>query len=301
MALKEVLQANKVPLPADFDERLKLVMMGLRRDPKFDEELKKFKQQEGGAETDTPVPPPIKYDSEDWLGPQVRWFLDTLTTPFARIMLRGLFMVVFFISYLEKLPAFGNILGAALDLMVAGAKIVTKTIQRTLPPMVGLIPLPYANLFGMMLAGLFGAIVWPLVAMISFSRQDFAVAVESFMRAIPPPFGDTIADIFMDGNRMVAKIDSRRRKLADDIIVALGTVANVVEDVYTRVDSGVQKVQGNIQEVKDMKSNISDLTTKIKQASLPPAVGQGRRKRLSTRRRSSSKWMKTQRTKSVKR
>lgn len=300
MALKDVLEANKVPLPSDFDERLKLVLMGLRRDPQFDEELKKFKGQEGGGELDIPQPPIMKYDSEDWLGPNVRWFLDAITTPYARFMLRGLFIIIFFVSYLEKLPAFGNILGAVLDLMVAGAKIVTKTVQRTLPPTIGLIPLPYMNLFGMMLAGLFGAIVWPLVAMVSFSRQDFAVAVESFMRAIPPPFGDTIADIFMDGNRMVGKLDSRRRKLADDIIIALGTVANAVEDVYTRVNSGVQKVQGKVQEVKDIKSNIQDLSSKITQASKPP-IGQGRRKRLTTRRRGTSKWTKTQRTKYVKR
>jgi hypothetical protein len=241
----------------------------------------------------------MEFDSEDWLGPRVRWFMDAITTPFARVMLRGLFMIIFFVSYLEKLPAFGNILGAALDLMVAGAEIVTKTIQRTLPPIVGLIPLPYANLFGMMLAGLFGAIVWPLVAMISFSRQDFAVAVESFMRAIPPPFGDTIADIFTDGNRMVAKLDSRRRKLADDIVIALGTVANAVEDVYTRVNTGVEKVKGKVEEVKGIQSNISDLSSKIKEAAgTPPAVGQGRRKWLSTkRRRMNNKWTRRQPTK----
>jgi len=48
MGLKDTLEANKVPLPSDFDERFNLVMMGLRKDPKFDEELRKFKEQTGG-------------------------------------------------------------------------------------------------------------------------------------------------------------------------------------------------------------------------------------------------------------
>ena len=116
MALREVLEANKVPLPPDFDERFNLVMMGLRKDPKFDEELQKFKEQTGGIKlskmsdkfksgiksakddiqsrvssvTDN-IPatsnasisfaPPMELDSEDWMGPRIRWFLGAITSP----------------------------------------------------------------------------------------------------------------------------------------------------------------------------------------------------------------------------
>ena len=134
-------------------------------------------------------------------------------------------------------------------------------------------------------------------------KTEFSVKTEVVNQEVGKIYQTYNYDLFkiMDGNRMVAKLDSRRRKLADDIVVALGTVANVVEDVYTRVNTGVQKVKGKVQEVNELKSNISDLSSKIKQASLEPPVGQGRRKRLSTRRRGNSKWMKTQRTRSVKR
>ena len=196
-------------------------------------------------------------------------------------------MVIFFVSYLEKLPAFGNIIGATLDVMVAGTRIITKSIQKNLPPVIGLLPLPYASLFGIVLAGMFGAIVWPMVAMVSFSRQEFTVSIESMFRAIPPPFGDTIADVFTDGNRMVAKLNMRRQKLAGDLVTAFGTIANVVSDVNNKMNFKV----GN------MGSNIQNLTSKIKQVAAQP-VGA---KRLTNRRRTNTKWMKTRRVKYAKR
>jgi len=297
MGLKDILEANKIPLPSDFDERFKLVMMGLRKDPKFDEELKKFKEQSGGvklsdeitATADTPesLAPPMKLDSEDWMGPNIKWFLDALTSPYARVMMRSVFMVIFFVSYLEKSPSFGNLIGATLDLMVTGTKIITKSIQRALPPVIGLLPLPYASMFGLLMAGMFGAIVWPLVAMVSFSRQDFTVSIESLFRAIPPPLGDTIADVFADGNRTVAKLNARKEKLASDLTIALGNIANVISGVNDRVNS------------KDgvVKSNIQNLTDKLNQVAKRP-VGA---KRLTNRRRINTKWTKRQRTKFAKR
>lgn len=450
MALKEVLEANKVPLPPDFDERFNLVIMGLRKDPKFDEELKKFKEQSGGlklsgmsnkfksgissaknrlnsgvssaknrlnsgvssakgflssatdsipatSDTSASLAPPLELDSEDWMGPRIRWFLDTVTSPYARVMLRGLFMVIFFISYLEAIPTFGSILSSALDLMVAGSKALTKTIQKQIPPLMGLIPIPYASLIGIILAAIYGATVWPMIAMVAFSRQDFTAAIESFLRAIPPPAGDTIADLFLEGNRVIARLDAKRRKLANDIIVAIGTIANIIEGISDKINEGVSKVNAQIEKaskmkdkaIADVKENVNqakkqlkddtistikeivdvtrepkedtnkkvnqepvktkedtltktdtevkdkgvstkpslqdvfsdlkkttpttkqistsmrDLSSKIKESAKPRAsfeptpVGQGR-KRLSTRRRGSSKWMKTQRTRSVK-
>jgi len=402
MALREVLEANKVPLPPDFDERLNLVMMGLRKDPKFDEELHKFKEQTGGIKlskmtdkfksgiksvrddiqsrvssvTDN-IPatsnasisfaPPMDLDSEDWMGPRIRWFLGAITSPYARVMLRSLFMVIFFVSYLEAIPVFGNILSVGLDVMITGGKIITKSVQKQIPFVMGLIPLPYASLLGLMMAAIYGAMVWPMIAMVSFSRQEFTVAMESFLRVIPPPAGDMIADLFLESNRFVAKTELKRQKLAGNIITAIGTIANLIEDVSTRINNGVSKVNSHIANVAQMKdrvvnkinsqiptsfqqtfdnitqapaypppaypppaypppglsnepntlanafenikqttpqgivNNMKSFSNKIKQsANLPtPPIGQGR-KRLSTRRRGNSKWMKTQRTRSVK-
>jgi hypothetical protein len=370
MGLKDVLESNKVPLPSDFDERFKLVMMGLRKDPKFDEELQKFKEQTGGiklskmtdkfktglqsvtnnlssvtdkipATTDTPssLAPPMELDSEDWMGPRIRWFLGAVTSPYARVMLRGLFVVIFFVSYLESIPVFGNILSAVLDVMVTGGKIITKSVQKQIPFIMGLIPLPFAGLVGLIMAAIYGAMVWPIIAMVSFSRQEFAVAVESFLRVIPPPAGDMIADLFMESNRFVAKMELKRQKLADSITSALGTMANVLENVHTNIsqqidkvsqikNDAVSKIQEQVDKAKQFKTdtlgatsslkdafsrlkqnppttseisaNLRDLSSKITESAnnrrdfKPTSLGQGR-KRLSTRRRDTSKWMKTRR------
>jgi len=276
--------------------------------------------------------------------------------------------------------------------MVTGGKIITKSVQKQIPFIMGLIPLPYAGLVGLMMAAIYGAMVWPMIAMVSFSRQEFTVAMESFLRVIPPPAGDMIADLFLESNRFVAKMELKRQKLAGSIITAIGTIANLIEDVSTRIDNGVSKVNSHIANVAQMKdrfvnrvksqiptsfqqtfdsvtqppaypppaypppaypppaypqpgypppaypppaypppaypppavanepntlanafenikqttpqgivNNMKSFSNKIKQsANLPtPPIGQGR-KRLSTRRRGNSKWMKTQRTRSVK-
>jgi methyl-accepting chemotaxis protein len=362
-------------------------MMGLRKDPKFDEELKKFKEQTGGvklsgltdkfksgiksardnvksrissatdkipatSDTSVSLAPPMELDSEDWMGPRIRWFLAAVTSPYARVMLRGLFVVIFFISYLESIPVFGNILSVGLDIMVTGGKIITKSVQKQIPFVMGLIPLPYAGLVGLMMAAIYGAMVWPIIAMVSVSRQEFTVAMESFLRVIPPPAGDMIADLFLESNRFVAKMDLKRRKLASSIASAIGTIASLLENVGAKISEGVSDVSARIGKISQMKneaidkvkqintdtfgnvgdqlknvrdfganSSLQDAFSNIKQsppttkeisanlrefsnkiqesANVQPApTGQGRNP-LSTRRRGSSKWMKTLRTKSV--
>ena len=271
MGLKDVLEANKIPLPADFDERFNLVILGLRRDPKFNTELEKFKnKQDGGlkipafakglkanipatANASASLAPPMSLDSEDWMGPRIKWFLDTITSPYVRVMLRGLFIVIFFVSYLEAIPVFGNILSVALDIMVTGGKIITKSVQKQIPFIMGLIPIPYASLIGLIMAAIYGAMVWPMIAMVAFSRQDFTSAIESFLRAIPPPAGDMIADLFLEGNRFVAKMEAKRQKLAYSIASAINTVATVIEDISNRLNSGLSNASAQVTRASQMK------------------------------------------------
>jgi len=271
MGLKDVLEANKVPLPPDFDERLNLVMLGLRRDPRFDTELEKFKnKQDGGvkipafakglkanipatANASASLAPPMALDSEDWMGPRIKWFLDTITSPYVRVMLRGLFIIIFFVSYLEAIPVFGNILSVALDIMVTGGKVITKSVQKQIPFVMGLIPIPYASLIGLIMAAIYGAMVWPMIAMVAFSRQDFTSAIESFLRAIPPPAGDMIADLFLEGNRFVAKMEAKRQKLAHSIASAINTVATLIEDISSRLNTGLSNVSAQVTRASQMK------------------------------------------------
>lgn len=233
MGVKEILKDNNVPLPTDFDERLDLIMKGLRKNPEYESGLQSFKAQSGGG-LDSSVQLP-DMNSEDWLGPQIVNFLDVITSPAARGILKMFFVVIFFMKYLESIPVFGSILSAALDIMTAGSRITIKTIQKNIPPVLGLLPIPYASLAGMIMSAMLGAILWPIVAAVSLSRQDFAVAIESYLRVIPPPLGDTIADMFMDANRTIAKLDSKRQKVVNDIVNAITVVTDAIDDVSRTV------------------------------------------------------------------
>lgn len=267
MGLKDILATHNVPLPPDFDKRYDLVLKCLRKDPTCDAELRKYRggfaTVTGGASLPTGMPKNIglpNIDSEDWMGPNIRLFLDTVTSPAARGMLKLLFMVIFFVSYLEAIPVIGNLLSVALDVMIAGSKSITKVIQTNIPPMFGLLPIPYASMVGLIASAMFGAIAWPIIAMVALSRQDFAAAMESYLRVIPPPFGSTIADNFMEANRMIARINVKRIKLATDIANALGMVMDVINDVSDKVNAGLEKANAGVTRVKD---SVGDVTNKI--------------------------------------
>jgi len=237
MGLRDTLEKHKIPIPEDFDERLDIIVSGLKRKSSYKQKLDKFKKHRGGAEP-PPVAPPITPDSEDYLGPRLRWFLTAVTSPYARTMLQGIFMVVFFISYLEKIPLFGSILSASLDVILAGGKTLVKSVQSILPAAIGVIPLPYASMVGIAMAALFGFTVWPIFAIISLSRQDFVAAIESYIRMIPPPIGDMLANTFLEGNRAVARIDEKRIKLGNDIANGLNKISELADTVSSSMKEG---------------------------------------------------------------
>lgn len=220
MGLKDVLTNRGVKLPEDFDERLDLMVSALRKDPSYKEKLTHFKRQRGGGP-----------EEEDWLGPNLQKFIDGISGPGAQMAWRSLFGVLFLLKYLESIPAFGSILGAALDLMVMGGKVLIKVLQRSIPTLFGLIPLPFMNILGLMMAAVLGMILWPILAIVSFSRTDFTSAIDSFIRIIPPPIGETIADMFLEANRTIAKLEVRRQKIAEQISAALDSLAEVFTGV----------------------------------------------------------------------
>jgi hypothetical protein len=253
MGLKDILQQHNIPLPSDFDERLSLIVKGLRKNSNFKSDMESFKKQSGGfslpfgKKPEGPVdpatiPPPLvvsKQDvGEDWLGPRLRWFVNAMTSPYARTLLGGLFMVIFFLSYLEKIPVFGRIISASLDVILAGGKMLVKSVQSILPAAIGTIPLPYTAMVGIGLAAVLGMIIWPIFAIISLSRQDFAAAIESYIRIIPPPFGDMLANTFLEGNRAIAKLDEKRQQLANDISTALTQLSTGVSNISQQMRDG---------------------------------------------------------------
>jgi hypothetical protein len=95
---------------------------------------------------------------------------------------------------------------------------------------------------GIGVAAVFGLIMWPILAIVSLSRQDFATATESFIRIVPPPFGDMLANTFTEGNRTVAKLDEKRIKLGSDISEALTKLSELATSVSASMKEGLQSL-----------------------------------------------------------
>lgn len=293
MGLKETLQDNNVPLPPDFDERMDVVVSALRGDAS---KLEAFKKQKGGADE---IPIPVKPNKNDFLGPRLRWVVEALGSPYAQPVIRMVFIVLFFISYLESIPLFGSILSAVLDLMLMGSKMLVKSVQKILPPLIAIIPLPYMNFAGMGLAAVFGMLIWPIVAIVSFSRQDFTAAIEAMMRVIPPPMGDTIADLFLEANRAVARIDEKRQKLVSDITNGIKNISSIFSNVTGQAKEGAEKLIAKTREA-GLASKVSSGLSRARElgsSSLSRArqLVQGGRMRFSRRQRRHNKWRKTRR------
>ena len=258
MKLDELLQKHNVPLPADFAERMDVLMSGLKRSPGYMEKLEAFKKtpQRGGLFPEIPIK--VEVDDTDYLGPQLRWFLNVVTSPYARGMLEVVFMVVFFISYLERTPVLGGILGASLDVVLAASKTLIKSVQKMIPPTLGLLPIPYSSLVGMVMASIFGMIVWPIIAIICFSRQDFAAAIEAYLRIIPQPVGDLLADNFFEINRMAGRMNQKRIKIVNDITTAFTAIRDSATALSSEAKKGFDTL---IEETKKAAKSIPPMPT----------------------------------------
>ena len=274
---------------------MNLLLKGLRRDPTFDSELAEFKKQKGGGENDIPIP--VKMTKGDFLGSEARWFVEVMGSPYAQVVVKILFTVLFFLSYLENIPVAGSILSAVLDVMLASGRILIKSVQKALPPLIGLIPLPYMSMVGIMIAAVFGMLVWPVLAIISFSRQDFTSAIESYIRIVPPPMGDALADAFLDANRTVYKLNEKRKKLTEDIVGGLQSLMGLGKNLGSRVTQGAQALTSQLKTLP-VAVPVPPAPTPAPvpaPASPPVPAPTGGRQRFSRKRRTHSKWKTTRR------
>jgi hypothetical protein len=60
MGLRDTLEKHKIPIPEDFDERLDIIVSGLKRKSSYKQKLEKFKKHRGVAEhepVDTQIVP----------------------------------------------------------------------------------------------------------------------------------------------------------------------------------------------------------------------------------------------------
>lgn len=245
----------------------------------------------------TEIPPvTVEKTPRDFLGNAARWWVKAAESPYLSSLVRLTFFVMFFLSFIESTPVIGSVLSVALDLVLAGGKIVMKSFQKAVPSTLGLLPIPFASLLGVMLVTIVGLFIWPILAMISFGRQDFTAAIESMLRVIPMPIGDALADAFLELNHMADRVSSKKDKLVDDVWAGLQTiqsltqqVSGVAGDALDRVKSGTESMMNAVKEVQNGEIPTAE---PVELDSIPVAqpVRGGRRKTLSNKKAKRRKW-----------
>jgi hypothetical protein len=254
-----ILKARQVPFdPEETRVRADLVMDVLRGKTGALKRLRAFgrSKQAGGAagfpKLDLPaVPITVETTPGDYLGTEARWFIKAAGSPYLQALVRISFAVIFFLSYVEAIPIAGSLISASLDIALSGGRVLIKQLQGLVPTLVGLIPLPYMNLVGLGLVSIVGMVLWPLLAMISFSRQDFASAIESMIRVIPPPIGSALADTFLDANRTISKLDTKRKQVLADLMGGLEAIKEYGPPAAETTKKGVQKFISAVREVQE--------------------------------------------------
>lgn len=269
---------------------------------RFDELIGKLRSppQSGGADGDYDIPIPFKLQKGDFLGSEARWFLEVMGSPYIQVLVRIMLTVTFFLSYLESIPGVGTIIGAALNVMLAGGRALVKTVQSFLPAAVGLIPLPYASMGGLVMSATLGLVIWPILAMVSFSRQDFTSAIDSFVRMIPPPLGNSLADAFLDANRTAGDLREKSGELVRDIVSGINTLTETGNKLSSRISEGTNVLQTGLQNLParpnlEMLPPIPNVSAKLSQLksafpTKPLSITGARRHRLSRKKRTQTKW-----------
>ena len=209
----------------------------------FDDMIRRFRgEQVAGA-------PPRRPVATDPFGDSLRDLKDGLDSPEAIFTLRTVSGFLFFLSTLEDVPKVGALLSVGLDLMTAAGQVLMKFVTKTFPVLFGFIPLPLMGLVGLIFVAVIGMFVWPLLAAISFSRQDFTGAMDSILRAIPPPMGEAVADAFLTVNRTAGRVLPTMGKFLQELVGNIDTILslfkNVDAEASRRVKAGLEVLQSS--------------------------------------------------------
>lgn len=228
----------------------------------------------------------------DYLGNIARWFVNASASPYLPDLVKITFLFMFFLSYLEKTPIIGSVMSVAMDLSLAGGRVLAKSLQKMIPPLVGLIPLPYTQFAGVGLVSVIGMFIWTTLAMISFGRQDFTSAIDSMLRIIPVPIGDALADAFLDTNRTVYQFTDKAGKFQSDVWNGLQSVESLVQGVIPsameRVQTGTDMLKQALPEVPTAQP-VQVPTARPARAEFEPTPVQGG-KSLSRKKQTTRKW-----------
>jgi hypothetical protein len=128
-------------------------------------------------------------------------FVDFVSTqPGAALILSNVPRFAFVLKNVEEMPGFGLLISAAMETTLAVMTTGGEMIQNIGVMVPGV---------GPPIVAVFGLFFWPLLAMVSLSREDFSQASELFLKAIPFGIGKTMANAFAKGDMFFTKFGNK--------------------------------------------------------------------------------------------
>lgn len=216
-------------------------------------------------------------DEVDYLSPTVSSAIEKLLAifiPEVRIPIKTGLSFVFILSYLEKLPMFGPLVAAAMDVTAAVLPTIAVNLQNLTPPLIGLLPIPYASFAGIVVGWMFSAFFLWMAILLGISRQQFGPAIEA-MSGLIPVVGPTVMNWVAKANLTAAKLEMRRKQVAESFANLMQQISSVLDSTVTPT---LNKLNAEVQ----------------KQAAPMPGA---RRKKLTKSRKSKEQWQRTRRSK----
>ena len=248
----------------------------------------------------------VANDEVDFISPATSQAIDGLLSifiPEVRLPIKTGLGFVFILSYVESLPIFGQLVAAALDMTAAVLPIIAVNFQNFTPLVVGLIPIPYANLVGVAIGYVFSAFFLWMAILMGISRQQFGSAVEATAGLIPV-IGPTAMNWVAKANFTAAKLNQRRKKVMESVSETLQLVSQIVDATLTpalqTLDTQAQQAAQKANEVATVANDVKDLAkgqiADLKQKAALARTVAGRKK-LTRRTRKKTQWRRTRRSK----
>jgi hypothetical protein len=133
-----------------------------------------------------------------------------------RMTVHTIVSFLFPLDTVEKIPAFGAIVGVFFDLVKAGLLVSAGNSVTILPQLIGLIPLPLAGTVGTAIGWFISLGFLIAYASISFSRKEFSDTMRSILMMVPvvgSVLGNTFQSFVGTGTKVANRYEQLKMQL----------------------------------------------------------------------------------------
>ena len=190
-----------------------------------------------------------------------------------RMTVRTIVSFMFPLDTVEKIPAFGAIVGVFFDLVKVGLLVSAGNSVTILPQLIGLIPLPLAGTVGMAIGWFISIGFLMAYACISFSRKEFSDTMRSILMMVPV-VGSVLGNSFQSVVGTGTKVANRYEQLKMQVSSLWNGVTNAarIAQEQTTLLANKTAAMTNVADSISKAANVAQTIVANAAAALPPPV-----------------------------